>query len=114
MIYTRTVDTPLGLMQAAAEAGALSGLWFRKQKYFPAETEKWTEAPDYPVFESLRSWLQEYFTRRKPDIKIPLTPKGSDFRQVVWKLLLEIPYGQTSTYGALAARLPGGRRRRRP
>jgi methylated-DNA-[protein]-cysteine S-methyltransferase len=72
--------------------------------------EGWTEEPDYPVFDALRSWLKKYFARQNPDIKMPLAPRGGDFRQSVWKLLLEIPYGQTTTYGILAARLPSGSR----
>ena len=50
-------------------------------------------------------WLDVYFSGKMPDFMPPLHPIGSDFRQEVWALLLQIPYGQTTTYGALAARL---------
>jgi methylated-DNA-[protein]-cysteine S-methyltransferase len=95
----------LGRIQAAAEGSALTGLWFIGQKYFPAKTEAWINRPDHPVFASLKSWLDDYFAKRKPKAKIPLLPSGTDFQQAVWKLLLEIPYGETSTYGAIASRL---------
>ena len=102
---TFTTDTPLGKIQAAAQNNALSGLWFVGQKYFPVETNAWINKPDYPVFALLKTWLAEYFSRKNPEIPFPLLPEGTDFQQQVWKLLLEIPYGNTTTYGALAAAL---------
>jgi methylated-DNA-[protein]-cysteine S-methyltransferase len=95
-------------MRAAAEEGALWGLWFIGQKYFPVQTETWVETPEYPVFGALRVWLENYFDRQKPAVEIPLAPRGGRFRQSVWRLLLEIPSGETTTYGALAARISGG------
>ena len=108
-IYTFIADTPLGAMQAAAAGNALRGLWFIGQKYFPSGTEAWVTAPDYPVFGSLRIWLKDYFSRKQPKIEILLAPQGTQFQQAVWKLLLEIKRGETTTYGAIAARLvPAG------
>jgi len=107
IIYTFTAQTPIGKIQAAACDNAISGLWFIGQKYFPVEAETWVKKPDYSVFVSLKIWLDEYFAGRKPAVKIPLSPNGTDFQQVVWKLLKEIPYGKTTTYGAIAARLSG-------
>ena len=104
-IYAFITDTPLGKIQAAAENNALTGLWFTGQKYFPLDTEAWINRPDYPVFVSLRAWLKDYFAGKKPAVKVPLSPAGSDFRQAVWKLLLEIPYGRTTSYGAITAKL---------
>lgn len=56
-----------------------------------------------------KRWLDIYFSGHEPDFTPPLHPVGSPFRQAVWQLLLEIPYGQTTTYGALAKRLNAGR-----
>jgi methylated-DNA-[protein]-cysteine S-methyltransferase len=80
------------------------------QKYFPAQTETWVEAPEYPLFAALRAWLGDYFACQKPAVEIPLAPGGSGFRQSVWKLLLEIPSGRTTTYGVLGTRISGGSR----
>jgi len=103
--FTFVTETPLGRIQAAARNNALTGLWFIGQKYFPSGTEAWSCKPDHPVFVSIKSWLEDYFAKKKPKVKIPLTPAGTDFQQAVWKLLLEIPYGKTSTYGAIASHL---------
>ena len=99
------MDTPLGKIQAAAEGNALRGLWFVGQKYFPLDAEAWLYEPDHPVFISLQSWLNDYFAGEKPEMLVPISPVGSDFRQAVWKILLEIPYGKTLTYGAISAKL---------
>jgi len=103
--YTTVIDTPLGKMRAAARDEALTGLWFVGQKYFPQGTEAWFKKPDSPLFVLLNDWLKAYFSGEKPTVKIPLAPHGTEFQQAVWKLLLEIPYGKTTTYGAIAAQL---------
>ena len=95
----------MGKIQAAARDNALTGLWFIGQKYFPIDAKTWSHEPHYPVLVSVKSWIEDYFARKKPKIKIPLLPGGTDFQQAVWKMLLEIPYGSTSTYGAIASRL---------
>jgi methylated-DNA-[protein]-cysteine S-methyltransferase len=103
-MLTTVIDTPLGAIRAAAEDKALCGLWFIGQKYFPS-TESWQDRPDHPVFISLKAWLNEYFKGRPPVTVVPLSPRGTSFQESVWKLLLEIPYGKTTTYGAIAASL---------
>ena len=104
-VSTIIIDTPLGKIQAAACCNKLCGLWFLGQKYFPKDAGTWYMEPDNPVFVSLKVWLDDYFAGKQPNLTIPLSPQGSEFRQAVWKLLLLIPYGKTSTYGAIAAQL---------
>ena len=101
MELTRYVS-PLGTIFLAADNGALAGLWLEGQKYFAATLdEAAVERDDLPVFRQAAAWLDAYFAKQPlPDLP-PLAPRGSDFRQAVWRLLLEIPYGQVTTYGAL-------------
>lgn len=107
-IFTCIVKTPLGAMQAAAKDNSLLGLWFMGQKYFPQNAETWIDKPDCPVFTSLKSWLKDYFAGKNPKIQIPLSLRGTDFQQAVWKLLLKIPYGRTTAYGTITERLKAG------
>ena len=54
----------------------------------------------------MKSWLDRYFAGRKPDIsELSLAPAGSEFRQEVWRILCEIPYGEVVTYGSIAKRM---------
>jgi methylated-DNA-[protein]-cysteine S-methyltransferase len=104
-IYTCSIETPLGPVTAAAEDGALTGLWFAGQKYFPSGTDSWTGKPEQPVFAVLRSWLGAYFEGKNPPIAFPLNPHGSAFQKSVWEILLQIPYGEVTTYGKIAKQL---------
>ena len=55
-----------------------------------------------PVFDKARLWLDAYFQGRPRALDIPLRPAGTVFQQAVWELLLEIPYGETRSYGSIA------------
>jgi methylated-DNA-[protein]-cysteine S-methyltransferase len=105
MIYTCTLKTPLGPITAAAENEALTGLWFFNQKYYPCQTSEWIDKSDYPLFKSLDAWLCDYFSGKNPKLDFKLDLRGTVFQKRVWKMLLKIPYGKTSTYGAIAKAL---------
>ena len=62
-----------------------------------------TENDDMPVFLAAKDWLDRYFAGAKPAAaELPLAPSGGEFRQIVWDILREIPYGETVTYGDIA------------
>ncbi len=99
--------SPLGEIVIACKDNAVSGLWFCGQKYFMSTAE--CKEPVFEENETLRNvkiWLDRYFGGEKPSpYDLELKPCGSEFRQRVWKMLLEIPYGETVTYGELAKTL---------
>lgn len=97
--------SPLGRLLLAADEEGLTGLWLEGQKYFAAGLPQQREEQRTPALEEACRWLDTYFTGREPDLTPPLHPVGSDFQRAVWQLLLQIPYGQTTTYGALAGEL---------
>ncbi len=105
MIYTQHYESPLGGILLAADETGLTGLWFDGEKYYADNLAAVHEARDTQVLGAAKRWLDVYFAGKEPDFLPPLHPIGSAFRQEVWQLLLEIPYGQTTTYGALARRL---------
>lgn len=96
-------SSPIGEMVLTAEGDALTGVWFVGGKYTPAIREIGDR--ETPVLALGRRWLEIYFSGREPDFLPPLHLTGTSFQEKVWALLLEIPYGRTVTYGALAARL---------
>lgn len=105
MKYTCSIETPLGIMTAAAENGALVGLWFVAQKHYPSATGDWACDPDYPLFTALRLRLSRYFSGNNAGDKrdeMQLAPQGSPFQMAVWAALQRIPYGETITYGQIA------------
>lgn len=105
MTYLQPYLSPLGPMTMAGDGCCLTGLWFDGQKYFPdlmADTYEWR---NLPLFDDVRLWLADYFRGCRPCNTPPLQLAGSPFRQQVWKLLQEIPYGQTVTYRDIARQL---------
>lgn len=109
MNYTQLIPSPLGNILLSADEIGLTGLWFEGEKYYADALPREHIERETPILKDTKRWLDVYFTGREPDFTPPLHPAGSPFRQTVWQLLLEIPYGQTATYGALAKRLGGGR-----
>ena len=89
----------------AADEIGLTGLWFQGQKYFSRTLPKDHISKETPVLAEAKRWLDIYFSGKEPDFTPPLQPAGSEFRQAVWQILLQIPYGQTMTYGEIARRM---------
>ena len=110
MVQTLRYASPIGLLLVAEKDSSLIGLWIEGQKYFPTSRSGWEEKPNAPALMAVARWLDAYFAGKAPSISaLPLRPEGSLFRQAVWKLLCDIPYGQVTTYGQLAQRLAAQR-----
>lgn len=106
---TALYESPLGSYVMAEEDGKLVGLWLMGQKYFPKELPP-VGSSEGNLFALTRRWLDRYFAGERPEPgELRLAPKGSAFARQVWELLLEIPYGETVTYGQLARELANRR-----
>lgn len=105
MIYTAHYTSPLGNMLLAADDTGLTGAWFECQKYFAAGLADNCTETNTPILSEAKRWLDIYFSGKQPDFTPPLHPSGTAFQQEVWLILLQIPYGQTTTYGDIAAHL---------
>lgn len=105
MQYITTYRSPLGEILLAADEIGLTGLWFEGEKFYADSLDPEHEERNVPVFDVVKKWLDIYFSGHEPDFMPPVHMIGSEFRQQVWKLLREIPYGETITYGGLAKRL---------
>ena len=108
--FKSTYFSPLGLLTLASDGENLTGLWMENQKFFGTGLpDDAISKDDLPVFSVTRSWLDAYFAGECPSVaNIPLAPAGSPFRKQVWQILMEIPYGHTSTYGDIAGMLGTG------
>ena len=105
MIFVQHYDSPLGGILLAADGIGLRGLWFDGQKYLARDLPAERIGQDTPALAEARRWLDIYFAGSQPDFLPPLHTVGTAFRQSVWEILLQIPYGQTTTYGAIARQL---------
>lgn len=104
MYYSTNYNSPIGLITIASDGNNIIGLWMENQKYFGSSiTGKIIENNNLELFKITKKWLDRYFSGEKPNIKeLPLKPIGSEFRQAVWNILCEIPYGEVITYGDIA------------
>ena len=90
-------ESPLGKITMEAEEGALTGLWFTR------DSEREMTESDSKIFDETKRWLMNYFAGKRPDFMPELRLQGTAFRNIVWNILRTIPYGETVTYGAVAA-----------
>ena len=109
MHYISHYTSPLGPMLLAADSVGLTGLWFEGQKYFARALEAEHSEQEIPVLASAKQWLHIYFSGSEPDFTPPLHLIGTAFQKEVWEILRRIPYGQVTTYGAIAAQIAARR-----
>ena len=100
-----TFESPLGRMTLAASDVGLAGVWFDGQKHMP-DVIDWPVQDDHPVLRQAAAQLRQYFAGSRISFDLPLdTRKGTAFQQQVWQALLDIPAGQTISYGTLSRRI---------
>jgi methylated-DNA-[protein]-cysteine S-methyltransferase len=98
-------SSPLGDLLLVADREHLTGLHFIDQKYLPTRDGDWYHQPTLPVLVETQRQLDEYFAGVRQRFELPLAPVGTPFQQRVWRALLDIPYGATTTYGEIAQRM---------
>ena len=94
------IDSPLGPLSLVNTDGVLSGLYMESQQHRPDQSRFGARTPF--GFEQVAEQLVEYFSGDRRDFSLPLSPAGDAFHQSVWRLLAQIPYGGTRTYGQIA------------
>lgn len=98
MIHTR-IDTPIGALLAAGDdLGRVTGLWFDR-----APAPGWVR--DDRALAALREQVDAYFAGDLQAFDLRIAARGTPWQRRVWDALAEIPFGQTTTYGELAARI---------
>lgn len=103
-MYTLHYDSPLGGILLAADEVGLTGLWFEGEKYFANILGPEQQERETPALQMAKRWLDVYFSGREPGFYPAAPPVGSPFRRRVGAAAPD-PYGQTTTYGALAQQL---------
>ena len=105
MLYSTTYASLVGPLTLAGDGENLVGLWMEGDRYF-ADTiagRPVTENKELPLFATVKNWLDAYFAGERPAISaLPLAPAGTPFQKLVYDIMRDIPYGQCTTYGAIA------------
>lgn len=97
-------ESPVGPLRLVSDGEALTGLYMNEHLYGPKFTADWREER-VPVIVEAASQLKEYFAGTHRVFELPLAPAGTTFQQQVWKALLELGFGETTTYGEIARRI---------
>ncbi len=101
-MFTRKIECPLGILELEANDEALTAIRF-------TNSDKLEDAGQTGASHSLlakaEEQLGEYFDGERKDFDLPLAPEGTDFQKQVWDALLELPYGQTTTYLKLSEKI---------
>ncbi len=109
MQYTARYESPLGGILLAADEEGLTGLWFDGEKYYAENLVPGHREGRLPVLDETMHWLDIYFTGKEPDFMPAIHMIGSAFQRSVWRILRQIPYGETTTYGAIAKKIAAQR-----
>jgi len=103
------MGSPIGRLELVETGGALVAIHFDA----PADGSPQHERGGSAVLVEAHGQLADYFAGRRRVFDLPLRPTGTDFQRRVWGVLASVPWGTTTTYGAIAARLdlpPGASR----
>lgn len=98
--YYHYYDSPIGKLLLAGDENALSLLGFPGGSMARRHESDWVEKKS--AFKTVIKQLDEYFSGKRTEFDLALSPEGTDFQQQVWQALTEIPYGETWSYGQLA------------
>ena len=104
MIQFLPCNSPFGMLLIGLEDSAVVSLKLAAE-FLP-------ETLPCPAAQDVTDQLSEYFSGTRTEFDIPLAPNGTPFQKLVWRELCRIPYGQTRTYGEIAAAIgnPGAAR----
>ena len=103
MNYTYHYSSPFGGITLTSDGKYLTGLCFDRQEYNTSNNKHKEKL--LPIFKQTVWWLDIYFSGKDPKFTPPLKMQTTPFRKQVWEIMLKIPYGQTITYGEIAAKI---------
>ena len=98
MYYSMQYPSPVGTLLLNCRDEGLTGIWYDRE--FPECTQE-----NHPILLQTKLWLDCYFCGENPDVQIPILLEGTEFQKQVWQLLLNIPYGETRSYGEIAGEM---------
>lgn len=104
MEYVNYYNSPLGIINLFSNGKELTGLYFQDQKYSRVIKEE-DRSENLLIFKEVFSYLDTYFSGRKPSFIPPIYYSSTNFRNDIWDILLKLQYGETTTYGDIAKKM---------
>lgn len=98
------MDSPIGELRLVEHDGQITGIDFSPFRTGDGRP-RGGRNDTHPVLTAAREQLTSYFARERREFELPLAPVGTAFQQRVWRALLDVGYGETTTYGQIAHRL---------
>ena len=107
MYFTECRTPIIGTLTVASDGKDICGCWFDNDRHFGyGIADEMERRDDLAVLQQARDWLDRYFAGERPDPReLPLADRGTAFQKLVRSAMLEIPYGETVTYGDIAKSL---------
>lgn len=103
-MFRSAIATPVGPLQLTVDDdGVLVEILLPNRRHGSDSKQGSHAAQD--GWRAVAAQLTEYFERKRQTFDVPLRPHGSPFEQRVWQRLTQIPYGKTTSYGAIATEL---------
>lgn len=103
MEYIFEYKSPIGIIIITSDETEITGLRFKGESEAEVLSDK--KYKETSAIKEGKKWLDLYFSGKNPGYIPAINPTGTEFQKLVWKLLLEIPYGKTTTYGEIAGKI---------
>ena len=100
MYFSTVYDSPIGKLTIVSDGDSLNAVSFNQ--IHSLNNEEIIVDDSLEIFEDVKKWFDDYFAGIIPKINFKLNPQGTQFRLKVWKILSQIGYGETMTYGEIA------------
>lgn len=97
--------SPLGTLMLTSDGDSLTGLYMDAQKHSRSIEADWVQSEGASLFAEVCRQLSAYFAGTLLQFDLPIALTGTEFQRRVWAELLPIPFGHTTSYGAIARRL---------
>ena len=103
MEYIFEYKSPIGIIIITSDETGITGLQFKGESEAEVLSDK--RYKETSAIKEAKKWLDLYFSGKNPGYIPAINPTGTEFQKLVWKLLLEIPYGKTTNYGEIAGKI---------
>lgn len=103
MVYDFFDTKCIGSLILAGDDQGIRHIQFERSRLSIPIQKDWKRDPGY--FKNAKSQLQAYFNRELKQFDLPLAPAGTEFQQMVWRVLQQIPYGTVTSYQWVAKQI---------